>query len=116
MGKNIMSTPRNARFCRPCDRHVVARRPSILWNAALAAVALLMVVAVLASSLIGPFIMFAIPLMAIFGFALGPLVMLTSTPATCPHCHREVPHRHRADVTSAVSSGPQAVRRAAIGA
>jgi hypothetical protein len=33
----------------------------------------LTVVMVLAASLIGPFILFALPLMLVFGFALGPL-------------------------------------------
>ena len=37
----------------------------------------LAVVMVLVASLIGPFIMFAIPLMLVFGCAIGPLVALT---------------------------------------
>lgn len=89
---------RSDRFCRHCDAYVVARRASPAWRLALAAVGLGMVGAVLVASLIGPFIMFAIPFMALFGFALGPLSWLSSMPASCPRCHREVVFRHRHEV------------------
>lgn len=91
----------SARYCRSCDRDVTPTRRSPLWRAALVSVALVFVLMVLASSLIGPFIMFAVPFMALFGFALGPLHALSSEPPTCPHCHREVPFRTRAQVSSA---------------
>jgi hypothetical protein len=84
-------------FCRPCDREVVAVRPHWAWRAALVAVALAGVATVLASSLIGPFIVGAIPFMALYGFALGPIAREVSTPPTCPHCGRETPHRARAE-------------------
>jgi hypothetical protein len=57
-----------------------------------------MVLLVLGASLIGPFVMFALPFMALFGFALGPLARIVSEPPTCPGCHREIRWRHRDEV------------------
>ena len=89
-------------FCRHCDSHVVTRRPSGLWWLGLIGVAIGMVLAVIASSLIGPFIMFAVPFMALFGFALGPLTWLVTMPATCTGCGREVRYRHPDEVPAAL--------------
>jgi hypothetical protein len=91
-------------FCRHCDRRVTPRRAVSSAGASLAlgALALGMVLAVLASSLIGPFIMFAVPLMALYGFALGPLHWLATMPATCPGCARETPYRSREEARAAV--------------
>jgi len=76
-----------------------------------------MVVLVLGASLIGPFVMFVLPFMALFGFALGPLARLVTEPAICPRCHRELRWRHRGEVPAellrAPSEGPRATRAAA---
>ena len=85
-------------YCRPCDAQVRASGRGAGWWLALAATAVGMVVLVLGASLIGPFVMFALPFMALFGFALGPLARLVSEPPTCPACHRELRWRHRDEV------------------
>jgi hypothetical protein len=85
-------------YCRPCDAQVHARGRGVGWWLALAATSVGMVLLVLGASLIGPFVMFALPFMALFGFALGPLARLVSEPPTCPRCHRELRWRHRDEV------------------
>ncbi|UJR84964.1 hypothetical protein [Sandaracinus amylolyticus] len=91
-------------FCRHCDHAVTPVRPGRPWifRLALAITALGGVLAVLASSLIGPFIMFAVPLMALYGFALGPLHWLATMPAVCPGCRRETPYRSREEARASV--------------
>lgn len=93
-------------YCRPCDAQVYARRPGRGWVLALAATAFGMVVLVLGASLIGPFVMFALPFMALFGFAVGPLARLVSEPPTCPACHRELRWRHRDEVPAELLRAP----------
>jgi hypothetical protein len=85
----------SSRYCRHCDRHVQPEGPSRLAAVGLVAAALGGVVAVLGASLIGPFVMFVIPFMALYGFSLGPLHALASAPHTCPSCRREVIFRTR---------------------
>ena len=92
-------------FCRHCDHAVTPVRPGnpLVFRAALALTVLGGVLAVLASSLIGPFIMFAVPVMALYGFALGPLHWLATMPAVCPSCRRETPYRSREEARASVS-------------
>ena len=54
----------------PARSHATAPIPALVALLAAVPVALVMVIA---SSLIGPFIMFAVPFMLLFGFAFGPL-------------------------------------------
>ncbi len=100
-------------FCRHCDRRVTPTRPvsAVGSSLALGATSIGMVIAVLASSLIGPFIMFAVPLMALYGFALGPLHWLATMPATCAGCAREVVYRSREEARAAVPRGQRAEAR-----
>lgn len=104
-------------YCRHCDCQVVARRPSGLWWLGVVGVAVGMVIAVLGASLIGPFVMFALPFMALFGFALGPLAWLVSMPATCPRCGRELRYRWPDEVPAElrrarkIATPPEAVVR-----
>src|SRR5512145_2012668 len=79
-------------FCRHCDHRVTPSRPgsALAFRAALIAASIGMVIMVLASSLIGPFIVGLLPFMALYGFALGPLHWLATMPATCTGCAREV--------------------------
>lgn len=51
------------------------------------------------SALIGPFIMFTVPLILVAGFAIGPLVALASEPPSCPHCRRELVYASREDAS-----------------
>ena len=96
-------------FCRHCDARVTPRRPgsAVGFSLALGATALGMVAAVIASSLIGPFIMFAVPLMALYGFALGPLHWLATMPTTCPECARKTPYRSREEARAATAARPR---------
>jgi hypothetical protein len=82
------------------------RRPSSRYGVALVATALLFVGMVLASSLIGPFIMFAVPVMAVVGFAFGPLHALLTDPPTCAKCGRTL--------AAAPTAAELARRRAAV--
>lgn len=101
-------------YCRHCARFVVAPRPSRIaaWLG-IVAITLGMVGAVLVASLIGPFIMFALPFMALFGLALGPLSARLSEPAACPGCAREVRYRHPRELAAPAGPAPDAHRRAA---
>jgi hypothetical protein len=97
------------RYCRSCACHVSPLRRSPVWSLALAVGGAMMIVSVLAASLIGPFIMFALPFMALFGLALGPVARLATATPRCPHCLRETPHRLPSDAP--VRAAP--MRRAA---
>jgi len=78
--RRALATPLHAPFTHPAAR-ARATPPPIARRAPLATLALLSlapaiagaIAMVLAASLIGPFMMFAIPLMLAFGCALGPL-------------------------------------------
>lgn len=99
--------PRNegigTHFCRHCDHRVTPSRPgsALGFAAALIAASIGMLIMVLASSLIGPFIVGVLPLMALYGFALGPLHWLATMPATCTGCAREVIYRSREEARAA---------------
>jgi hypothetical protein len=80
----------DARYCRPCDRRVVSRPRPRFAGLGIAGTVALVLVLVGFSALIGPFIMFAVPLILAAGFALGPLAALASEPPSCPHCRREL--------------------------
>lgn len=99
--------------CRHCDRAVTPVRPGPAWpfRIALLLVALGGVLAVLAASLIGPFVMLAVPFMALYGFALGPLHWLATMPPVCPSCRRETPYRSREEARAAVPRPSPARRR-----
>ncbi len=70
-----MTTTTLPRLAAPARTAARIRRRSGSLTALLAlpATILLAALMVLAASLIGPFIMFALPFMLVFGFALGPL-------------------------------------------
>jgi hypothetical protein len=72
--------------CEHINRDV--RLPSPLWWIALAASALVFVGMIFAASLIGPFIMFAIPIIALVGLSFGPLYTLATVAPTCARCGR----------------------------
>ncbi|MDQ3035451.1 MAG: hypothetical protein M3Y87_23805 [Myxococcota bacterium] len=93
-------------FCRHCDRRVTPGRPGngMAFAVGLAVAGVGMVGMVIASSLIGPFIMFALPFMALYGFALGPLHWLATMPETCPGCARETPYRSREEARAATAA------------
>lgn len=74
--------------CPRCHHRAPVRRRSPLWWLALGGAALFFVGMVLASSLIGPFIIMAIPIMALVGFAFGPLHSLATEEPTCARCGR----------------------------
>ncbi|MBX3270617.1 MAG: hypothetical protein KF729_10165 [Sandaracinaceae bacterium] len=71
-------------------------RRSRLWWVALALTALGFVTLVLGAGMIGPFILFAIPFLALVGFAFGPLVSILREEPTCARCGRTL-----ADVVAA---------------
>lgn len=76
--QRALSTPFHPAVGRDATRPVtapIARRAPLATTALLALAGMIPLTAlmVLAASLIGPFIMFAIPLMLAFGCALGPL-------------------------------------------
>jgi hypothetical protein len=86
-----MSIPTDPRFvCRPCARAVTPLPRPRGTGIALVAVVALVLAMIGFSALIGPFIMFTLPLILVAGFAIGPLVGLLSAPHLCPHCRREV--------------------------
>lgn len=90
----------DARYCRPCDRDVVSKPRLRFAGLGIASIALLVLVLIGFSALIGPFIMFTVPFILLAGFAIGPMVSLATAPPECPHCHRELiyvsrPHRAR---------------------
>lgn len=74
--------------CPRCRHRAAVRPRSRSWWLALAAAAAVFVALVLAASLIGPFIMFAIPVIATVGFAFGPLHSLAAEDPTCARCGR----------------------------
>jgi hypothetical protein len=65
------------------------------------------------SALIGPFIMFTLPLILIAGLAIGPLVRLASEPPSCSLCHRELIFASRGEPLA--RSAPARPRRAPVG-
>ena len=75
-------------ICPRCRNRVVPQRPSRLWVVALAALAVFFTAMVAASSLIGPFIVGAVPFMACVGFAFGPIWEKVTTKPACPKCSR----------------------------
>ena len=74
--------------CPRCSSRVRPQRPSRLWWVALGALAIFFTACVAASSLIGPFIMFAVPLLAMLGFAFGPIWERCRAQPSCPVCSR----------------------------
>jgi hypothetical protein len=87
------------RYCRPCQKEVVARARPRFASLGLVLTIALTLALIAFSSLIGPFIMFTVPLILLAGFAIGPLVSLVSTPDTCPECRRELPFATRLEAT-----------------
>jgi DNA-directed RNA polymerase subunit RPC12/RpoP len=74
--------------CPRCQHRVRPERPSRLWVVALAALVVFFTASVAASSLIGPFIMFAVPFLACLGFAFGPIWEKVKAEPACPKCSR----------------------------
>lgn len=87
-----------SRFCRSCDRQVTSKPRLRFAPLAIVMVTALVLVMVGFSALIGPFIMFTVPLIMIAGFAIGPLVAIANEPPTCPHCERELVYASRNEV------------------
>jgi hypothetical protein len=90
---------RSARYCRPCGKDVVARPRARFSGVGLVLVVALTLALIAFSAVIGPFIMFTLPLILAAGFAIGPLVSLVTAPETCPECARELPFRTRLEAT-----------------
>ncbi len=78
------------RYCRPCARGVVPRPRARFAGVGLGLVIALTLALIGFSALIGPFIMFTLPLILVAGFAMGPLVGVLSAPDLCPECGREL--------------------------
>jgi hypothetical protein len=97
MTKLIASS--SARYCRPCEKNVVARPRARFSGVGLVLVIALTLALISFSALIGPFVMFTLPLILVAGFAIGPLVSLVTAPETCPHCARELPFATRIEAT-----------------
>lgn len=74
--------------CPRCHHTSSVRRRSPLWWAALALAAVTFVAMILAAGMIGPFILGAIPFLALAGFAFGPLHAILRAEPTCPRCGR----------------------------
>lgn len=91
-------TKTERRYCRPCGQDVVSKPRLRVAGLGLVAVVVLVLAMIGFSALIGPFIMFTVPLILAAGFAIGPLVRLVSEPPSCPLCHRELIFASRRDV------------------
>ncbi|MCB9598210.1 MAG: hypothetical protein H6719_36185 [Sandaracinaceae bacterium] len=74
--------------CPRCHHRSPVRRRSRLWWAALVSLTIAFVVLVLAAGMIGPFIVGAVPFLALVGFAFGPLHSILREEPTCPRCGR----------------------------
>lgn len=109
MTKLIASS--SVRYCRPCGTEVVARPRARFSGVGLALVITLTLVLIAFSSLIGPFIMFTVPLILVAGFAIGPLVSLVTAPDTCPECRRELRFATRTEANHR-ENGERTVRNA----
>lgn len=96
--------------CHHTNRDV--RLPSPLFWLALAASALVFVGMILGGSLIGPFIMFALPFMALVGLSFGPLYSLATEPPTCARCGRALDVAPTERETARARSRRPAVARA----
>lgn len=102
-----------SRFCRSCDRQVNSKPRVRFAPLGIAFVTALVLAMIGFSALIGPFIMFTVPLILIAGFAIGPLVALANEPPTCPHCERELVYASRNEVMRKIERAQP--RRAPVG-
>ena len=94
----------SARYCRPCQKNVVSTPRVQFAGVGLVGVVLLTLALISFSALIGPFIMFTLPLILVAGFAIGPLVSLVTAPETCPHCARELSFTTRIEASHSSGS------------
>lgn len=98
--------------CPRCRLHTPAHQRSALWWLPLAAAVLCFVAMIFVASLIGPFIMFAVPFIALVGFAFGPLNTLLTEKPTCVKCGRDlmVPATERDEARAKAALAPARAR------